>query len=210
VRRALVERGIEDSVAHADNKGVRLLLLAATALLGGGNASVTGTVTANTGAMLTVSSGDRALTCAVLGEGGRQAILRWGTGARVAMTCRRTDGGKLVLAKLARLDSKEKRAEPPATTTGTETHPATTMTETRPPLSPTPAPVQPTRTVRGVVAFVTGDGVGVKLDEGGETARCSITPAPDSQAAKARLTVGAHVSITCRLDGGRYVLSSVS
>jgi hypothetical protein len=39
---------------------------------------------------------------------------------------------------------------------------------------------------------------------------CSITGASDSQAAAARLTLGAKAGILCRPDGGRYVLSGAT
>jgi hypothetical protein len=169
-----------------------LVLLAAAALLGS-NPTIAGTVSANTGSSLTVSSKDRSLTCTVPGDKAQAAILRWGTGVRAEMQCRR-QGERLVLTRLIRLGSKE--PERPTTTAPAETTPSATTT--------TPAP---TLTLSGTVVVLTGDGVGIKPDRGGELVKCAITPAPDSQRARAALAVGAHVAIACRQDGGRYVLA---
>lgn len=207
--RSLPLRGIARRGARADLPRMRLGLLAAAALLGGSTPTLTGTVTTNTGASITVTAGDRSLTCAVPGAKAQQAIARWGTGARVAIGCRTVDG-KLVLARLARLGTKEgdrpaatPPPAPPTTQTETQTEPQRTATAP-------PPPAQDRRDARGVVVLLTGDGVGLKPDAGGELVRCAITRAPDSQAAATKLAPGAHVAITCRLDGGRYVLAAVS
>jgi hypothetical protein len=200
-RDRLPHRGIDPSVAHADNT-LMLALLAAAALLGS-NPAISGTLSANTGSSLTVSSNDRSLTCAVLGAKGQAAILRWGTGVRASMECRR-QGDRLVLTRLTRLGSKERGGPPSGTTTATE--PTTTRTEPTTTTKPTPPP--PVLTVGGTVVTLTGDGVSLKPDRGGELVKCAITPASDSQKARASLAVGAHVGIACRQDGGRYVLAA--
>jgi hypothetical protein len=177
---------------------MRLLALAASVLLGGapGPQTISGAVTANSGASITVSSADRSLTCAIVGTKAQAAILRWGTGARAAMACKPSKSG-YVLWKLMRVGVKE------GTTTTT---PATTTTETR----TTMPPPQQLRQAAGVVVGLRADGVGVKPDAGGEALTCAITPAPDSQTAASKLSLGARVAIVCRLDGGRYVLSGAT
>jgi len=157
-----------------------LLVLAAVVHLGGepGVQTISGTITANSGSSLTVTSPKRSLTCAVTYAKGAAAILKWGTGVRVGMACKRTDGG-LVVVKLVRLGTAE-----PTTTTTTTT---------------TPAP-EPRKAI-GLVAALSSTSVTV-----GELT-CSITSAADSQAAAAKLTLGANAGILCRPDGGRYVLS---
>src|SRR5437016_8049532 len=115
---------------------MRLLVLAAFALLGGGHGTqtITGTIAVNTGDSLTVTSAHRSLTCAVTYGKGQAAILKWGTGVRVAMACK-YEQDRLVLSRLSRLGSTE--PEYPTTethsitTTTTETH-STTTTETHP------------------------------------------------------------------------------
>ena len=179
-----------------------LVLLAAAALLGG-SPTISGTITANTGASLTVSSHDRALTCSVLGATGQAAIRRWGTGVRAVMQCKQHDG-KLVVTRLTRLGTRE-QPPPPTTTETTEPATTTTKTETRP-TPPPPAPPE-MLTVGGTVVYLSGDGVALEPDRGGELVKCAITPAADSQKARESLALGAHVGIACRLDGGRYVLA---
>jgi hypothetical protein len=164
-----------------------LLMLAAVVHFGGdpGLHTISGTITANTGSSLTVTSPTRSLTCAVTYVKGQAAILRWGTGVRVGMACRRTDGG-LVVVRLVRLGT----AEP-------TTPPKTTTTE---PAAPAPEP----RKAIGVVSALSSTSVTV-----GDLT-CSITPAADSQAAAAKLTLGAKAGIVCRPDGDRYVLSGAT
>jgi hypothetical protein len=60
------------------------------------------------------------------------------------------------------------------------------------------------------VIYLRPEGVAVQPDAGGEPFKCFITPAPDSQLAAAKLTLGAHVGIVCRLDGDRYVLAGAT
>jgi hypothetical protein len=170
------------------------LVLVPAALAGAPQAqTISGTVSANSGSSITVSSADRSLTCAVLGAKAQAAIARWGVGAKAAMACRQ-DGDRLLLSRLTRLDSKER----PATTPTTTTQPSPT-----PPPAPTNADK---RYALGVVVALSSDGVSVKPDAGGESVRCRITRAADSTAAAAKLSLGAHVGIVCRRDGDGYVL----
>lgn len=90
--------------------------------------------------------------------------------------------------------------------TGDGDHTGTTTTPTTPP----PPPPAQHRDAVGVVIFLSSTGVAVRPDAGGESLTCAITPAPDSQAAAAKLTPNGHFGITCRLDGGRYVLAGAT
>ena len=98
------------------------------------------------------------------------------------------------------------------TTTGGDNHGGDdhvgTTTATPPP--PSPPPLPPHRDGRGVVSALSSTGVTLALDGGGAPLSCAITPAPDSSAAAAKLVVGAHVGIVCRLDGTHYVLSGAT
>ena len=277
-------------VARADNCAMRRLLLLpllALALVPAALAepraqTISGTVTANSGSSITVTSGDRSVTCAVLGAKAQAAIARWGVGAKAGMACRQA-GKRLVLAKLNRADSTEgsgpTTTEPRTTTepaTTTPTPPSTvrrddrgtvsalgggTITVTRgdgssltctvsegqarsigegapvgtavlivcagdgsrpalltlerltttppaapPPPAPAPAPVPANLYAKGVVTLLSSDGVTVKPDDGTTPAHCRITTAADSAAAAAKLSLGAHVGIVCRLDGTAWVL----
>ncbi|HEY8704775.1 MAG TPA: hypothetical protein VIL98_08475 [Gaiellaceae bacterium] len=260
--------------------------------------TITGAISANSGASITVTSGDRSLTCRVLGAKAQAALARWGVGVRAAMACTR-DGDRLLLSRLTRLGSKEGTSTTPTTTTApTSTTPTTTTappatpapiqtrrdargkisalgagtitvtrdggtsltcsvtdgqaqsiaqgapvgtavlivctgegdhptllslqkleTSTAPPTTTTPPPTttpSPTTTnterreVRGVVIALSSQGVTVKPDAGGDSLRCRITPAADSTAAAAKLSLGAHVGIVCRRDGDGYVLSGAT
>jgi hypothetical protein len=193
---------------------MRLLVLAAVALLGGGHGTqtITGTIAVNTGDSLTVASAHRSLTCAVTYAKGQAAILKWGTGVRVAMACK-YDKDQLVLTRLSRLDSKEPQ-RPTTTTTTTETHPTTethatttATTETHPATTTT---VQQRREAIGIIIALEPGGMGIKPDNGGEAFTCRITSAPDSQQAAAKLHLGAHAGIVCRLDGSSWVLSGAT
>jgi hypothetical protein len=191
---------------------MRLLVLAAFALLGGGHGTqtITGTISVNTGDSLTVASAKRSLTCAVTYRKGQAAILTWGTGVRVAMACK-VERGQLVVSRLSRLGTTE--PEHPATTT-TETH-ATTTTETHATTTTTTTETHPTtvpqrREAIGVIIALEPGGLGIKPDNGGEAFTCRITPALDSQQAAAKLHVGSHAGIVCRLDGSSWVLSGAT
>jgi hypothetical protein len=189
---------------------MRLLVLAAVALLGGGHGTqtITGTIAVNTGTSLTVASADRSLTCAVTYRKGQAAILKWGTGVRVAMACK-YEKGQLVLSRLARLGSNE--PQHPTTTTTTETHPATTAeTHTTTTTETHPTTVPQRREAIGVVIALEPGGMGIKPDNGSEAFTCRITPASDSQQAAAKLQLGAHVGIVCRLDGTSWVLAGAT
>lgn len=184
------------------------LVLVPAALAGTPQAqTISGIVSANSGSSITVSSSDRSLTCAVLGAKAQAAIARWGVGAKAAMACRQ-DGDRLLLARLTRLDSKERPGTPPPTTTEPSPTPPPTTT---PAPAPAPAPTNADkRYARGVVVALSSDGVTVKPDERGDSVRCRITPAADSAAAAAKLSVGAHVGIVCRRDGDGYVLAGAT
>ena len=194
---------------------MRLLVFAAAALLGGGHGTqtITGTIAVNTGDSLTVAAAHRSLTCAVTYAKGQAAILKWGTGVRVAMACK-YEGGQLVVSRLSRLGSTEPEHPTPTTTethstTTTETHSttethATTTTETH------PTTVQQRRESIGVIIALEPGGIGIKPDNGGEAFTCRITPAPDSQQAAAKLQLGAHAGIVCRLDGTSWVLAGAT
>jgi hypothetical protein len=171
--------------------------------------TISGIVSANSGSSITVSSSDRSLTCAVLGAKAQAAIARWGVGAKAAMACRQ-DGDRLLLARLTRLDSKERPGTPPPPTT-TEPSPTPPPTTTAPAPAPAPTPANADkRYARGVVVALSSDGVTVKPDERGDSVRCRITRAADSAAAAAKLSVGAHVGIVCRRDGDGYVLAGAT
>jgi hypothetical protein len=204
-------------VARTDNSAMRLLFPIMLALVLVPSAlsaeprtqTISGTVSANAGSWITVSSSDRSLTCIVLGTKAQAAIARWGVGAKAAMACRQ-DGDRLLLSRLTRLGAKEGSGsnDGPATTT------TTTTTTTPPATTPAPTPPAPAnperREARGVVTALSGDGVTVKPDAGGDAIRCRITRATDSTAAAAKLSLGAHVGIVCRRDGDGYVLSGAT
>jgi hypothetical protein len=198
-------------VACADISVMRLLVLAAFALLGGGHGTqtITGTIAVNTGDSLTVAAAKRSLTCAVTYGKGQAAILKWGTGVQVAMACK-YERGQLVVSRLSRLGTTE--PEHPTTTT-TETH-ATTTTETHATTTTTtethPTTVPQRREAIGVIIALEPGGMGIKPDNGAEAFTCRITPATDSQQAAAKLHVGAHAGIVCRLDGTSWVLSGAT
>jgi hypothetical protein len=279
-----------------------LVLVPSALAAGPREQKIAGTVSANSGTSLTVTSGDRSLTCVVLGAKAQTALARWGTGARAAMACKR-DGDRLLLSRLTRLGAKEGTSTTPTTTAnhdnattthdGTTTHettttaPAPTQTQrdargkvsalgggtvtvtrdggtsltcsvtdgqahsigegapvgttvilvctgdgdhpallnlqrletTNPPpptthpttTAPAPAPSTDRRYAKGIVTSLSSvDGVNVKPDEGGDSLHCRITPASDSTAAAARLTLGAHVGIVCRRDGDGWVLAGAT
>lgn len=162
--------------------------------------TISGVLTANSGASLTVSASGRSLTCLVPGAKAQAAIARWGVGVQAAMACKEA-GNKLLLARLTRKDSKDTKQS------GGDT---TTTTTTTTPTTPTPTPTKTdTRQVIGIVTALSSDGVTVK-PESGDALRCRITAATDSKAAAAKLTLGARVGIVCRRDGDSYVLSGAT
>ena len=101
-------------------------------------------------------------------------------------------------------------------TTGTTTthahrrgdHGTTTTTTTTTP--PPPPPTQQHRDAIGIVFYLTSTGVAVRPDKGGDVLTCAITPAPDSAAASAKLTLNGHFGVVCRLDGTHWVLSGAT
>ena len=179
-----------------------LLMLAAVVHLGGdpGLKTISGKITTNSGSSLTVTSPTRSLTCAVTYAKGQTAILRWGTGVRVEMACKRTDDG-FVLVRLVRLGTTEPKEPPVTTTTTTEPKPPVTTTTTS--TEPTP-PAPELRKAIGLVSALSPTSVTI-----GDLT-CSITGASDSQTAAAKLTLGAKAGIVCRPDGGRFVLSGAT
>ena len=87
----------------------------------------------------------------------------------------------------------------------------TTTTTTTPAPTPPPPPPPPVhRDLVGTVYFISPTGMGVRPDGGGNVLTCAITPAPDSQAAAAKLTLNGHFAISCRLDGTHWVLSAAT
>ena len=50
----------------------------------------------------------------------------------------------------------------------------------------------------------------MRPDKGGDVLTCAITPAPDSAAAAAKLTLNGHFGVVCRLDGTHWVLSGAT
>ena len=114
---------------------IALVLVPAAFAAGPRVQKISGTVSANSGASLTVTSGDRSLTCRVLGDKAQAALVRWGVGVKAAMSCKR-DGDRLLLKRLSRLDSNEgKDAKNDDGNDGTGT--TATRTETRPTTRPT-------------------------------------------------------------------------
>jgi hypothetical protein len=278
------------------------LVLVPAALADGPRAqTISGTISANSGSSITVTAGDRSVTCVIVGAKAQTALARWGVGAKATMACKK-DGARLLLSRLSRLGTKEPTGTTPVTTRTTDDHgttaptpaptppPATThrdahgkvtalgggtITVTRgdgttltctitdgqarsiaegapvgtgvavtcagdgtvpalvnlqridtSPPAPTPPPTTthsttttppPTTTnpdrryATGIVTALSSvDGVTVKPDAGGDSLHCRITPAADSTAAAAKLSLGAHVSIGCRRDGDSFVLAGAS
>jgi hypothetical protein len=154
---------------------------------------ISGTVSANSGASLTVTSGDRSLTCRVRGDKAQSALARWGVGVKAAMACKR-DGDRLVLTRLTRLDSKDAKTTPP-TTTG--------ETRTTPPPTTTP-PAAPRRDARGKVSALGTGSITVTRDNG-TSLTCSVTDGQARSIAEGA-PVGTAVLIVCAGDGDRPAL----
>jgi hypothetical protein len=152
--------------------------------------TISGILSANSGSSITVASGDRSVTCLVLGAKAQAAIARWGVGVRAAMACTRT-GDRLLLSRLTRLGSKE----------GTSTTPTTT---TAPPA--TPAPTETRRDARGKVSAL-GAGTITVTRDGGTALTCSVTDGQARSIAEGA-PVGTAVLIVCAGEGDR--LSFVS
>jgi hypothetical protein len=92
-------------------------------------------------------------------------------------------------------------------TTPTTTTPTTTAP---PPKTPPPPPPPQQRDAVGIVFFLSSTGIAVRPDAGGPVLTCAISPAPDSVAAAAKLTLNGHFGIVCRLDGTHWVLSGAT
>ena len=163
------------------------LVLVPSALAAGPRAqTISGTISANSGSSITVTSGDRSVTCAVRGEKAQAALARWGVGAKAAMACKR-DGDRLVLSRLSRRDSKDAKTTPPTTPT---THDGGTTT------SPTPAPpTQDRRDARGKVTALGGGSITVTRD-GGTSLTCTVTDGQARSLAEGA-PVGTPVLIVC-------------
>jgi hypothetical protein len=161
------------------------LVLVPSALAAGPRAqTISGTISANSGSSITVTSGDRSVTCAIRGEKAQAALARWGVGAKAAMACRR-DGNRLVLSRLSRLDSKDATTTPPTHDGGTTT-------------SPTPTPTPPTRDrrdARGKVTALGGGAITVTRD-GGTSLTCTVTDRQARSIAEGA-PVGTPVLIVC-------------
>jgi hypothetical protein len=186
---------------------IALVLVPAALSAGPRVQTISGTVSANSGSSLTVTSGDRSLTCRVLGEKAQAALARWGVGVKAAMGCKR-EGDRLVLTRLARLDSKDGTAKsaPPTSTDGTTTRePRTTPPPTTP--LPTTTTEQPRRDARGKVSALGGGSITVTRDNG-TSLTCSVTDAQAREIATGA-PVGTAVVIVCAGDGDHLALVSL-
>jgi len=192
----------------ADNRVMRILLpsllvlvLVPSALAASPRTqSITGTVSANSGSSITVTSGDRSVTCAVVGATAQAALTRWGTGVRAAMRCKR-DGDHLVLFRLKRLDAHEGTQTTP-TTTDSETETTGTTTHDSP--TTTTAPTQTRSDARGRVSALGGGAITVTRD-GGTSLTCTVTDGQARSIAEGA-PVGTAVLIVCVGDGDRPAL----
>lgn len=187
---------------------IALVLVPAALSAGPRVQTISGTVSANTGSSLTVTSGDRSLTCRVLGEKAQTSLARWGVGVTAAMACKR-DGDRLILSRLSRLDSKDGTAKsaPPTSTGGTTTreHTTTTPTTTTPTTPPpTTTTEQPRRDARGKVSALGGGSITVTRDNGTSLA-CSVTEGQARSIAEGA-PIGTLVLIVCTGDGDRPAL----
>ncbi len=162
--------------------------------------TLAGTISANSGASLTVSKGDRSLTCSVAGDKAQAAIARWGVGVRAVMACRQTVDG-LLLARLTRLGAKEGN--------GDTSRPSTTTrpTKTEPPETTRTEPTEAKRDARGKVSAL-GSGIVTVTRPDGSALTCSIT---DGQlhSLQEGAPVGAYVLIVCGGTGDHPALISV-
>ncbi len=161
--------------------------------------TISGTVSANSGASITVTAGDRSVTCLVAGAKAQAAIARWGVGARAAMACKQ-DGDRLLLSRLTRLGSKEKTG----TTDGAGSKDGT-ITKTAPPT--TPAPTELRRDARGKVSAL-GAGSITVTREAGTSLTCSVTEG-QARSIGEGAPVGAAVLIVCGGNGDRLSLISL-
>jgi hypothetical protein len=165
-----------------------------------GHRDAHGKVTALGGGTITVTRGDgTSLTCSVTDGQARSIATGAPVGTAVQLTCA-GDGTVPALVNLQRIDTSTAPAPtpPPTTTHSTTTPPPTTTNPDR-------------RYATGIVTALSSvDGVTVKPDAGGDSLHCRITPASDSTAAAAKLSLGVHVAIGCRRDGDSWVLAGAS
>ena len=195
---------------RADNRCMRplLLIVVALALVPAASAethgqTISGTISANSGASLTISKGDHSLTCSVAGAKAQAAIANWGVGVRAAMACKQTGDG-LLLARLTRLGTRDGHGD---TTTGTETRRTTT--------EPHGTTTEPTRTeptgtrrdARGKVSALGGGTVTVSRPDG-SALTCSITDG-QFRSLQEGAPVGAYVLVVCGGTGDHPALISV-
>jgi hypothetical protein len=200
--------------------------------------TVTGTVGAPQSGVISVTSGGGTLTCVVPSRAAA-SVAKLQAGSKVRITCRPAAGGSLVLSELHPLpshdpgkhDSGSGTSGPGSnsgtgsnsgsgdsgntgsgdTGTGDGDHGSGSGGATTPaPTPPPPPPPAQHRDLVGIVFFLSPTGMAVRPDAGGDVLTCAITPAPDSQAAAAKLTLNGHFAITCRLDGTRWVLSGAT
>jgi hypothetical protein len=180
------------AVARADKTCMRLLLpilgalvLVPAALSAEPRAhTIAGTISANSGTSITVTAGDRSVTCVVLGAKAQAAIARWGVGVKAGMACRQI-GERLLLYRLTRIGSKEGTSTPPTTTTPSPTH----------------------SDARGKVSALGGGSITVTRTDG-TSLTCSVT---DGQARSIAdgAPVGTVVLLVCSGTGERPALVSL-
>ena len=197
-----------------------LLIVVALALAPAASAethgqTISGTISANSGASLTISKGDHSLTCSVAGAKAQAAIANWGVGVRAAMACKQTADG-LLLARLTRLGTRDGHGD---TTTRTETRRTTTEphgTTTEPhgttaePTRTEPTRTEPTgtrRDARGKVSALGGGTVTVSRPDG-SALTCSITDG-QFRSLQEGAPVGAYVLVVCGGTGDHPALISV-
>ena len=207
------------------------LCVPALALADGHHAkTLTGTLTANPSGSITVASNSATLTCTVPGQA-ITSVAKLKLGAHLMIACQAHGKDGLVLTGIKPLGSRGDKHDSgqTGTTTGTTTtthtgdgdHGTTTTTTTphtgdgdhgtttTTTATPPPAPPQ-RRDAIGVVFFLSSTGIAVRPDKGGDVLTCAITPAPDSAAAAAKLTLNGHFAVVCRLDGTHWVLSGAT
>ena len=198
---------------------VFIALCVPAAALAKGPPLLVGTLTANGSGSVTVAAQKTTLTCSVP-DHAATSVANVKVGAHVKIACRKTDSG-LVLAQLVLLGQKHDSGSgtTPGTGTGDGNHTGTgtgdshgsgTTTTTTTPTPPPPPPPPKPRSAIGTVFYLSSSGVAVRPDAGGEVLTCAITPAPDSAAAAAKLTLNGHFGIVCRADGGHWVLAGAT
>ena len=193
--------------------------------------TLVGTLTANPSGSITVASNHATLTCTVPGHA-ITSVAKLKLGMHLMIVCQAHGNDGLVLTGIKPLGGHGDKHDSGQTgtigtttgtttttqtgdgdhgSTGTTTTPhtgdhgtTTTTTATTPPAPPHQ------RGAVGIVFYLTSTGVAVRPDKGGEVLTCAITPAPDSVAAAAKLTLNGHFGVVCRLDGTHWVLSDAT